>query len=136
MKYSTRQIVGIVLWWAEGTKSRQDMRWKNSWTYHVDVTNTDQKIIKIFLDFLRKDIGIDENRLKLQLHIHEGDNQEELETYWSKATKIPKSRFTKTIIRPKGNKVGKSKGTCKIRYCDKATYLKLSQLLSDVISSI
>ena len=71
----------------------------------------------------------DETRLKLQLHIHEGDNQSSLENYWSEVTQIPKKRFTKTIIRPIGNKIGKTKGTCKIRYSDKETYLKLKNIL-------
>ena len=68
------------------------------------------------------------------MQIHEGDDQKNLEAYWSRITKIPKSRFTKTIIRPKGRKVGKAKGTCKIRYSDKNTYIKLNNLLKDVFS--
>ncbi len=136
MKYSRREIAGVILWWAEGTKARKDRRWKNTWTYHVDFTNTDAKMIKIFLDFLRFDIGVQEERLKLQLQIHDGDNQETLEKFWSELTEIPRNRFTKTIVRNKGRKIGKNRGTCKIRYCDKLTYLKLSQMLNDVLSLI
>ena len=132
MEYSLRQVVGIIIWWTEGTKAYRDKRWK-SWIYPVDVTNTNPEIIQSFLDFLRKDIGITEMRLKLQLQIHDGDNQEEIEDYWSKATKIPRERFTKTIIRPTGHKIGKSMGTCKIRYSDKPTHLKLQSLLESVL---
>ena len=64
MKYSKRQIVGIILWWTEGTKATKDKRFKNTWNYTVDMTNTDSRIIKLFLEFLRKDIKIDETRLK------------------------------------------------------------------------
>src|SRR3989344_2665391 len=136
MRYTRRQIIGIVLWWAEGTKARRDKRWENTWMYHVDFTNTDSQMIKLFLEFLREDIIIEESRLKLQLQIHEGDDKEELEQYWSLATKIPKDRFYKTIVRPKGNKVDKNKGTCKIRYCDKQTYKRLSILLNNIITTI
>ena len=132
MKFSLRETTGITIWWTEGTKAYREKRWQ-SWIYPVDVTNTHPDIIKLFLNFLRKDIGIDESRLKLQLQIHDGDNQEEMEKYWSKTTKIPRGRFTKTIIRPKGNKVGKSMGTCKVRYSDKATYLKLQDIWENVI---
>jgi len=135
MKYSLRQIVGITIWWTEGTKAFKDKRW-GSMIYPVDVTNTNTDIIKSFLQFLREDIGINENRLKLQLQIHEGDNQKEMEKYWSSTTKIPIKRFTKTIIRPAGIKVGKSNGTCKVRYSDKATYLKLQKLWEDVLNSL
>ena len=116
MKHTLREVIGIIIWWTEGTKAYKDKRWKNTWVRNVDVTNTNPDIIRLFLDFLRKDIEVDESRLKLQLQIHEGDNREYMENYWSKITGIPRNRFTKTIVRPQGNKVGKSMGTCKIRY--------------------
>ena len=77
-KLSIRQIVGITIWWTEGTKAYVDKRWQRSLVYPVDVTNTNPDIIKSFLKFLRKDIGINELRLKLQLQVHEGDSQAEL----------------------------------------------------------
>src|SRR3990167_1980577 len=116
MEYSLRQVVGIIIWWTEGTKAYRDKRCK-SWIYPVDVTNTNPEIIQSFLDFLRKDIGITEMRLKLQLQIHYGDNQEEIEDYWSKATKIPRERFTKTIIR----QTDPSKATKFTRKCVKVS---------------
>jgi hypothetical protein len=136
MNNGLRKIIGATLWWAEGTKARRDPRWKNTWTYHVDFTNTDPQMIKIFLEFLRYDVGIDESRLKLQLQIHDGDDQSALEKYWSTVAAVPLSRFYKTIVRPKGNKAGRNRGTCKIRYCDKKTYLHLSAYLKDVLSYI
>lgn len=135
MEYSIRQIIGVVLWWTEGTKARQNNRWKNTWNCTVEVTNTNPDIIKLFLDFLRKDIVISEPRLKLQLQIHEGDDQEKLEVYWSRITEIPGERFTKTFVRPMGNKIGKSMGTCKIRYSNKQAYLKIHFLLQKILES-
>lgn len=134
MRYTLRQIIGTILWWTEGTKAYRDKRRENGWIYPVDLTNTDPEIIRIFLEFLRKDIGINESRLKLQLQIHQGDNQRILELYWSRITKIPKNRFTKTIVRPTGRKVGKTKGTCKVRYSDKNTYQKLNNLLKNILT--
>jgi hypothetical protein len=136
MKLTTREIVGIILWWAEGTKSRRDKRWQNARNYPVEVTNTNPAIIQIILNFLREDIGIDENRMHMQLQIHEGDDQEDLEQYWSNITGIPSNRFNKTIVRPAGNKIGKSKGTCKIRFVDKETYLKMEILLQKVLRDL
>lgn len=135
MDFTLRQVIGVILWWTEGTKSYKDKRWENTWSYTVDLTNTNVDIIKLFLEFLRKDIGVDEQRLKLQLQIHEGDNQAKLETYWSRVTQIPLQRFTKTTIRPKGKKVGKSMGTCKVRYSDKPTYMKIHFLLHKILES-
>jgi hypothetical protein len=72
----------------------------------------------------------------MQLQIHEGDDQEDLEQYWSNITGIPSNRFNKTIVRPAGNKIGKSKGTCKIRFVDKETYLKMEILLQKVLRDL
>lgn len=130
-----RQVIGVILWWTEGTKARKNKRWKNTWDYTVDLTNINPEIIKFFLSFLRKDIGINESRLKLQLQIHEGDDQERMVTYWSRITEIPRERFTKTIVRSQGNKTGKTMGTCKIRYSDKQTYLKIHFLLQKILES-
>ena len=136
MKYGLRQVVGAIIWWTEGTKSYKDKRWSNVWISNVDVTNTNPQIIKAFLEFIRKDIKIDESRLKLQLQIHEGDDKSKLEKYWSKETGIPLERFTKTIIRPVGKKIGKSNGTCKVRYSDKATYGKIDKITKEILYTI
>ena len=135
-KDKIRKMVGLILWWAEGTKSRRDKRGKNTWSYNVEVTNTNPRIIKHFLNFLRKDIGIDENRLKLQLQIHEGDDKSSVENFWSKFTEIPLHRFNNTFIRPKGNKVGKTQGTCKIRYSSKTTYKVIEEQLENLLNSL
>jgi len=133
MNKSTLEVAGIMLWWAEGTKSRRDIRWKNALTYPIEITNTNSKIICIFLKYLRDIIGVPEQRIRLQLQIHEGDNQLELESYWSSICDIPKERFQKTIVRPTGNKIGKSKGTCKIRFADKEIYGKLQSSLDNLL---
>ncbi|MEX0594724.1 MAG: hypothetical protein WD157_01325, partial [Patescibacteria group bacterium] len=113
-----------------------DYRWKNAMLYTVEFTNTNSEMVKIFLEFLRKDIGVVESRLRAQIQIHEGDDQEKLERFWSKATRISLSNFNKTIVRPTGHKVGKSSGTCKIRYSDKPTHLKIQSILDQALSEI
>ena len=140
MRYSSREIVGISLWWAEGTKSRLDKRWKLARSYPIEVTNTDPKIIKLFLLFLEHDIGIPRDRIRVQIQVHEGDDKAALELYWSEITGVPITKFNKTIVRPVGRKIGKTRGTCKVRFADKQTYLKLeafwTKLASEVLSSI
>lgn len=128
--------MGATLWWAEGTKSRRDKRWSNAVSYPLEITSTDPNIVKIFLEFVRKDIKVDEKRLRVQLQIHENDDKLKLENYWSKICSIEKQRFHKTIIRPVGNKVGKTRGTCKIRYHDKEKYFKTLEILHSVMKEI
>lgn len=136
MNLTSREIVAIILWWGEGSKSRRDIRWKNTWSYPVEITNTNPLIIKIFLDFLRYDLKVDEDRIRLQLQIHLGDDQVILEEFWSELTNISLDKFQKTIVRPTGKKIGKSKGTCKIRFVDKAVYQKLDLLLKQVLIEV
>ncbi|MBI4036903.1 hypothetical protein HY385_00570 [Candidatus Daviesbacteria bacterium] len=124
--------VCLTIWWTEGTKVRIDKRWKNTFNYSVEVTNTDHVIIKMFLKYLRERLDVRNGKIKLQLQIHEGDNQENLEKFWETETGIPRSQFNKTIVRPIGNKIGKSKGTCKARVYDKKLYLKMADLLENL----
>jgi hypothetical protein len=112
------------------------MRWKNAVSYPIEVTNTNSAIIKIFLDFLRYDLKIDEEKIRLQIQVHAGDSVEELEDYWGQVTAIPKERFNKTIIRPAGRKAGKSKGTCKVRFTDKKTYQLLEFRLQATLKGV
>ncbi len=124
------QTVALIIWLCEGTKIRKDKRWKNSYSHAIEVTNTNPLIVKIFLDFLRESINVPNEKIHAQIQIHKGDNQKEIELFWSKVTDIPMSQFNKTIIREKGNKPEKTKGTFKVRLYDKATFQKLENLLT------
>ncbi len=88
------------------------------------------------MDFLKEDLEAPQERIHVQIQIHEGDNQLELENFWAKVTGVETRQFNKTIIRPVGRKIGKSKGTCKIRFVDKQTYLKLESLLQRVLTEL
>jgi hypothetical protein len=114
--------VCLTLWWAEGTKIRKNKRW-GSYIYSIEITNTDPVIIALFLKFLREKMNIQNQRIKVQLQIHSGDNQSELEKFWEETTNIPN-------IRPVGNKIGKSRGTCKIRIHSKSLFLELDDRLN------
>jgi hypothetical protein len=125
------KVVGAVLWWGEGSKSRPDKRWKNAVSYPVELTNNEPLVIKVFLRYIREIVNIPEEKIKLQIQIHVNDNKQELENFWSDVTGIPRSRFNKTIVRPVGNKPGKTKGTCKIRCYSKEFY---GNIKSDLLS--
>lgn len=124
------QTIALIIWLCEGTKARRDKRWKNAYSHAIEVTNTNPIVIKIFLDFLRNNLQVPNVKIHGQVQIHEGDSQEEIELFWSRVTKIPLTQFNKTIIRKQGKKVGKTKGTFKIRVYDKLTYQKLHDLLT------
>ncbi len=126
-----RKIIALILWWCEGTKPRRDKRWKNAYLYPIEITNSNPKIIKLFTDFLIEDLNVPKYKLKGQIQIHEGDNQEKIENFWSIYLSLPKQQFNKTIVRPKGNRFRNNNGTFKLRTYDKKLYIKLQTLLEN-----
>lgn len=131
MKY--RKIIALIIWWCEGTKARRDYRWKNAYLYPIEVINTNPKIIKIFLDFLIEEMKVPSEKIKGQLQIHKGDHKMKMEKYWSDYLNLPIKQFNKTIIRKKGNKIGKTKGTFKLRVYNKKLFEKLQEMLDHEI---
>ncbi len=129
------EIIGTVLYGCEGTRLRRDKRRVNN-VYHwvIEFTNTDPRLIKLFLLFMRKVLTIHEKKLKGQLFIYNDLDQDKVEKFWSSATEIPLSRFNKTIIlTPRGYK-GKlsEKGTFKLRYHSKEIFKKLDSIMEKV----
>lgn len=119
------KLAGVMLYWAEGYKTAKSMG--------IDFANSDLTMIVVFINFLRKVCGVDENRLRVLLYCYSNQNVNELVDFWSKTTKIPKSQFTKPYVRDDFNpaKEGKMKyGMVHIRYSDK----KLLALLMEWIS--
>jgi len=118
------KTAGIMLYWAEGSK------WQNEKI--VDFTNSDIKMVKMFLMFLRRICQIDEKKLRAYLYCYSNQDVDDLIKYWSGVTNIPIQQFTKPYIRKdyKSEKKGKMKfGMIHVRYGDK----KLLILIKDWI---
>lgn len=106
------RIAGVMLYWGEGTKSGNS----------VVFTNSDPDMIMLFLRFLRVICGVDEDRLRLLLHLYSDQNEKDMKLFWSKVTSISLDQFSKTYIHEKKKGVYKkiSKyGTISLRYSDK-----------------
>lgn len=131
-----RKVVALIIWWCEGTKKRRSKIWRNTFYCPVEVTNTNPVPIRIFKDFLINDLKVSNSKFKGQIQIHAGDDQKEIEKYWIKTIGISKKQLDKTIIRPKGNKPNKTKGTFKLRLYNKLIYIRLEQLLSKELALI
>lgn len=129
-------IIGAVLYSCEGTRLRRDKRRKNNIYYWaIEFTNSNFKLIKLFVEFLRRIIKIDELRLKGQLFIYDDLNKEKLEKEWSKVSGIPLNNFNKTIVFKTKNINYKPNpnGTFKIRYHSKEAFQKLDSLVNKIL---
>lgn len=79
--------------------------------FHVRFTNSDSKIIKVFLSFIRKICGVKEQKIQAFINIFDDRIYEKSLDYWVRITEIPPFRFYKPTIRPR--KIGTYKNKSK-----------------------
>ncbi len=129
------KLVGASLYLGEGTKLRKTNK---GYIYAIEITNTDSRIIVMFLKFLRRIIKPVEEKVKAQLFIYDINNESYLVQYWSNVTNIPVDRFQKTIIlTPRSKRFKPSKfGIMKIRYNHKEHFLKLQGIIDNVFGGV
>lgn len=135
-------ILGAGLYWGEGYK-RPIIKNGKSRTYHpVSLSNSDPKLIVIFLKFLRKICGVDEAKLRAGLRIYQHQNAEQLLQFWKKLTKIPKERFEKFYYGVSKSSLGKRPfnilpyGTIQIRVNSTNTYHKIMGWIEGIQDNI
>jgi hypothetical protein len=93
-------LIGIALYWAEGSKQKE---------YHpserVRFSNGDPLMIRLFIQWLVQCIGIPDDRIFFEIYIHENAKNTVTDgiRFWSKQTGFPKSRFDKVYF--KKNKI-------------------------------
>lgn len=119
-------IAGLMLYWAEGNKTNTT----------VDLSNSDSKIILLFLKMLRKIYKINENKIRVLIYCYANQNQNKLMNYWSKKLEVPIKQFIKPYVRKDFQKNKKHKmpyGLVHIRYHDKRLLMKIFKEI-DIIS--
>lgn len=119
LKNKELEIAGLMLYWAEGYKSNKSAG--------IDFANSDPRMIKVFINFLRSSYVLDESRFRVLLYCYSNQDTESLINFWSKLTNIPKSQFTKPYIRNSFRKDGRimEHGMIHVRYGDKKLLIDL-----------
>lgn len=87
-------LIGLMLYWAEGAKQKP-----HDVSARVFLGNSDPEIIRIFLKWLYEICKLSSDDIKVGLHIHETGDEIRAKKYWSRITKIPVSKFAKTIFK-------------------------------------
>lgn len=116
-------IAGAMLYLGEG--------YKTSKSNGIDLANSDPRIVKIFMNFLRSRYDLDEKRFRAYVYCYEDQKVKNAERYWSKITGIPLSQFTKPYIRGDFKAGGRKmeRGLVHVRYYDR-------RLLNDILNLI
>lgn len=86
-------VAGAMLYWAEGTKSKP---WRRS--ERVTFVNSDPELIRFYLAWLRL-VGVTEDRLRLNVQIHESADVAAAVLFWAELAGIPAERFGKTTLK-------------------------------------
>ena len=100
-------VAGVVLYWAEGSKTRNDFT----------LSNSDPAALRAFVTWVRRYL-MPEAQFVLSMHLHEGNNESAARAYWREATRLGNASFTKTFIKPKGTGHRKNQleyGICRVR---------------------
>ena len=119
---------GCLLYWAEGTKSRNT----------VSLTNSDIHLMRFFLRFLRSCFGIDDSELAFHLTLYTGNGLtvQQIEAHWLKMLLLPRTCLRKHVVDNRtptttGTKIGKLPyGTATLRV------LRSTQLVQHIYGAI
>ena len=105
LKYHPLFIAAIMLYWGEGRKAECSM---------VSITNTDPKMLKLFINFLEHICQIPKHKIRASLLIYPDLSDSECREYWSKEMNLPLENFRKSSIiqgRHKTKRLGHGVGT-------------------------
>lgn len=86
-------LIGVGLYWAEGTKDKSYDRREN-----VTFVNSDPGMIKVYLAWLDL-LGVERERLRFTVMIHENADVTGAERYWAELVGAARSAFNKTTLK-------------------------------------
>ena len=104
----TQFYLGIMLYWAEGSKQKIHHP-----SERVILNNSDPRMIRFFLNWLTENLKIDRSKITFQIYSHDNIRYKEKEVikYWSRATGYPKVKFDKIYYkRDKRKRYRKNQG--------------------------
>lgn len=89
-------LMGIMLYWAEGAKEKQYRLGQG-----VSFSNSDFKMIKVFIEWLKACLKIPADRINFDIYIHDNSvhRMNEVRLFWSKVTGFPIQKFGKIYFK-------------------------------------
>lgn len=90
-------VIGTSLYWAEGYKRPVVIKGKARTSHRVSLTNSDPKLICIFLQFLKEICEVPNEKITIWIRYFEHQDSAYLLDFWQKKCNIPYSSFRKTL---------------------------------------
>ncbi len=89
-------LMGLMLYWAEGSKTKEYDPGRG-----VSFSNSDPRMIRLFLSWLRESLDINDDRIKLDIYIHENkkNDLENVKRFWSQVTGFSKQEFDRIYFK-------------------------------------
>ena len=78
-------VAGVVLYWGEGSKTRNDF----------SLSNSDPAALRVFIAWVQRYLAPNAEFV-LSMHLHEGNDEPSARAYWRQATGLKNGEFTKT----------------------------------------
>ena len=103
----------------------------------VGFANTDPRMIRLFLQWLRAFFQPDESRLRVRLYLHEGLDVDAATEFWSTVTGIPRSQFSAPHRATADPSIRRSKhpmGCPKVRYSCSRTHRTIMGLIDALLT--
>lgn len=80
-------IAGLMLYWSEGDNGLK--------TYNTRLSNTDPRMIRLFIDFAIKFLKVDVKDIRIALILYPDLDEKICKRFWSRQTKISTNQFYK-----------------------------------------
>jgi transcriptional regulator with XRE-family HTH domain len=121
-------IAGTALYAGEGDKRDGS----------VGFTNTDPRMIALFLRWFRRNFAPDESRFRVRLYLHEGLDLESANQFWQEVTQIPLEQFSapyRAVADPSIRRAKHPMGCAKVRYHCSPTTRSIMGLVDALLPS-
>ncbi|OJI06402.1 hypothetical protein BK004_03595 [bacterium CG10_46_32] len=124
-------LIGAALYWGEGHKKLITKGGRER-TYHsISFSNTDPIMIQVFIQFLKTNLGIPVDKMRVGVRIFQHINEQHALDYWKHITGIPSQNFQKVYYGVSKSSEGKRPfnrlpyGTIQIRVGDTKSFQKI-----------
>lgn len=125
-------LVGAALYWGEG--------YKNGKARGLSLANSDPRLVRMYMRFLREILKVPDERIRMHIHIHPNCSQQRAIQFWSKLTHLSKENFhiTRQVSRASRGKRPKRMlphGTLDIRVHRRQLFFRVLGLIDGLAHS-